>query len=392
MKSLGWRIFPLLVLTGVYLAASGCSKQSQEPAGGAAGPVQEADLQKYIESPHLALDGTQDEILQINLNKMRSLSFYAQARDAIFENPDRKSWLDGLRKHLGMDPFEKIDRLIIGLKEPLDLDDPFKTGVLIFVGDFSDPKGFMEGLRKFALERYFKSAPQPVESDYQKFKLFSIVGAELSGEKGGRQDYHGAFPSPKLLVLSRSLELVTSCLDVMKGTKPSITANPEWQDRLAGAAYTAVVWGMGKMPATVNERIKKEVETEPELQKLFYLYDSSEFNISFSYNGREYLLNGAFTCKEMYRSKGLRDNLEDAVRRRNYLPKLIARFAGEGSPRIPVWQKFIGGSTFSVNGAAATMELRKSKEEMEAFVKDAIHPPDVPKAPTGGTDSADPFK
>ncbi len=372
MKIQGVQFLTLAWVSSLAFAMS-CSKGDDQSGAAAAGGI---DVQKFTQSPHLVLDGKQDEIFQLNVDKVRRVSFYAKVRDAIFENPDRKAWLEALRKSLQMDPLDKVERVVAGMEEPLDLEDPLKNAVLVMVGDFGDPMEFMNGLRGFALERYFSSAPDVIksETDYPGVHLYSIMGAEIKDSPGKTQDYYAVFLGERVLLFSRTRTQVVRCLEVAAGKSPDMNANPKWQSRLAKAPFNALVWGMGKTPKVINEKIKEQVNTEPELKQLFFLHDTSEFNISLGFDGSDYTFKGAFSCEEAFRSKGVRDNLEE-MRRRGYIPKLIARFAGEGAPSIPVWESLFDNLTFSVGPDAALVDLNMPKSDMEQWIKDLLNPP-----------------
>ncbi len=382
-RGIAWGVVASCAL---WIGGACSNKHPIPPSENAASPVGN-DL--IAQSPHLAFGGSEDQIFFVNFQSIRRLSIYEKARDGILDNPDRKKWMGDLIKDLGMNPLEKIDKVAVGFREPLDLDDPLKNAVVLFVGQFENPPLLVDGFQKFLAQHYLTNPPPFVVSDHQGVSVYSLEHATMTTDAGKTADYHLAFPKSNILLLARNKDHLTQTLDVIAKRAPNLTTNANWQPRLGQIKLGSISWGAGLFSPAVNKFIQQHAEKEPELAGLRHLTKGKEFYFSLTFDLKEYLLSGGVVCDEIRNSRAMRDDL-DVARSKGIVKKIMTHYLGDNNPATPVWDKFLGGTLLSANAATLNVDLRKSKQEAEDFVRDAINPP----PPTAKTESgvAQPFK
>jgi len=332
------------------------------------------DPKVYEDSPYLALDGSQDQILMFNMELMRRISFFERLKDAVFSNEDRKTWLEDLEKHVGFNPVKEVDRMVIGLKEPFDREDWLKNAVIIMVGSYGNPETFAQGFVKFADGRYVNTPDPPFKNDYRDVPIYSMLKSTSVENPDETLEYHLAFPSNRIVIFSRQLSLITPIVDVIKGGQPNLQSKPDWQRRLEGARFSSIVMGLGVIPQEFQNWIKDKVQNDPEYKGLIFMGDAREFYFSFAYTGREYELAASVRCDDISRAQGLLSNV-DEFRKRGLDRKAIETWTEQDSSRSAIWKKLIDEVTISIRSESVVLDLHKPTAAMDQFVEDIISPP-----------------
>lgn len=391
MEKATGKFFTVLGLAAMAMAY-GCGG-SDSAVSGSSGSTTPNDPKIYEDSPYLALDGTQNQILMFNMDLTRRLSYFERLKDAVFSNEERKTWLEDLEKHVGFNPVKEVDRMVIGLKEPFDKEDWLKNAVIIMVGSYGNPESFAQGFVKFADGRYVNTPDPPFKNDYREVPIYSMLKSTSVENPDETLEYHLAFPSKRIVIFSRQLALITPVLDVIKGGQPNLQSKPDWQRRLAGARFSSVVMGMGEIPKTFQDWLKDKVQSDPEYKGLIFMGDAREFYFSYAYTGREYELSAALRCEDISRAQGLLSNVEE-FRKRGLDRKAIEAWTEQDGARAAIWKRLVDQITISIRSEAVVLDLSKSTSEMDEFVEELIHPPAAPApaavvAPPAATDNAD---
>lgn len=346
--------------------------------GGSAGPGAAPTVGLIETSPHLALDGTQSQIFFVEMTKVRGLTFYDKAKNAILEDAARKSWWQEFTDSLAMNPLDKIDKLIVASHGDYDMDDPMKRALVIAVGDFASPAALVGGFHKFMAGRYLADPPEFKEKSHNGVAVYSMIGAATVKDPKKSVDFNFAFPSPRLMVFGRVEGYVTKCLDVMQGKAPNILSNEKWKARLGEFEFSAALWGLGEIPPSVTKLIREHVEADPELKSLVHLDSAKEFRVRLLSESREYQAEVFLHVDQAFRANAIRDDLIKA-KDKGVLGRIVAHYAGEGSPAIATWEteifKKIG---VFAEGTKASVLLRIAKPDVDKFIEHLANPPEKP--------------
>lgn len=326
-----------------------------------------------LNSPFIALGPNQNQILSIDLGRLRKLSIYADSRNAILDDADRAQWFESLVKDLGLDPLEQIDRVIIGFQGRWTLDDPLARAVIVCTGRFDNPDAMTEGFLKFVGERYLINPPPFTKGQYAGFPTYTTSAPSYSDAEK-IIEYNFAFPSPNLMVFSRVAPPFKESLDILAGNAEGVSASEAWRPRFGQVDLTAVMWAVGSFPQALNQYLSDRVQSEPELAGLANLTAIRDFYTTLSV-GREYMFRAALICDAIDRATGLGADLRSA---REIVPRAVAALIGEDNPRVSVIEKLIDKVFISASVKTTSLMLRMDRRNVEEFVRSMIRPPPAP--------------
>jgi len=330
-------------------------------------------VEKVQITPHLAFSGAQGQVFSLNLQRLRTLSIYAPALEAILDNDDRAAWHGELAEDLGADPLVFIDRAALAFHEPFKLETPWTRCVVIAVGDFAEPERLLAGLHRFVGKRYLVNPPPFAKASHAGHEIH-VTRAPAYADPDRIIEMYFAFPTPRLMVFATGRDLIHETLEVIAGQRKGLAAPAPWQDRLRRLDPAAMAWGLGLIPTEVNRWLLDKARTEPELDGREALSLGQEFRASLTV-GREYLLRGTIQCPSIDGAGSMARDLEAA---RPILPRILAHFLGEESRAIPVWQGLLGRIVITSESNTVGLILRRTRREVEDFVREAISPPASP--------------
>lgn len=360
MKTTPWAKFCLFAVCVGALSSVSCTK-----------PVD--NVQSALNSPFIALGPNQNQILSIDLGRLRKLSIYSNSRNAILDDADRAQWFKSLVNDLGVDPMEQIDRVIIGFQGRWTLDDPLARAVIVCTGRFDNPDALTEGFLKFVGERYLINPPPFTKGQYAGFPTYTTSAPSYSDAEK-KIEYNFAFPSPNLMVFSRVTPPFNESLDILAGNVEGISTSGAWRPRFSQVDLTAIMWAVGSFPQALNQYLSDRVESEPELAGLANLTAVRDFYTTLSV-GREYIFRAALICDSIDRATGLGADLRSA---RAIVPRAVGALIGEDNLRVSVIRKLVDKVFISASVKTTSLMLRLDRRDVEDFVRSMIRPPPAP--------------
>lgn len=353
---------PGLLLAVIALSAMSCKgeKAASSPA-----------TQKYAESPQLALDGAQSQILMLDVAQLRRLPLYGSLKKELLKQDDEHQWND-LKAALGGEPLDLFERLLIcaydfvpGKPSPI---------LVIGVGAFEKPADMVAGYVGFMGKHYADNVGPVIPDDRNGVPMFQSSGGKMRGS-GEAAGFYFAFPGPNIMIFSTELKYVLQTLDVMSGAKPDLTSQPHWKTRLnTPNLLGSMIWAAGDFPAEYNKRINAEMNSAVELKGMHHLDNASAFAAKLRFSGREYLLESDFLCEQVRQTQAMRDELESA-RSKGKLAEAATRVFGLNPARTPTLDKMLKGAVFTALDSVVRATLRKDTTEGEAMIRDWLNPP-----------------
>lgn len=347
--------FLAALLCLVCCASMGCGKMSM--------------VEKVEQTPYLALSGSESLVLNVNLSRMRPLSIFTRTRDALLGKRDQSAEWNEMVAETGLNPIADIDRISIGLREPFDLEDPLANALLIFTGRFSNSRKFVDGFLRYAGERYLRDPPPFTRSSLYDIPTYSTQAASLR-DPAETIELNFAFPSPSLMIFTRSHQRLVDCLGVISGEFEGIQASEDWQDRLERIEMASILWAAGQFPGSINASVLDRVKTEPELKDLFNLGNTRAIYAGIEI-GNEYFFHADLECSGFESAEGLAKDLETA---RAFIPKLLAGIFSEGSPRIAPLESLLERLVITSHLETTSVILRVTKRDFDEFARDVTSP------------------
>lgn len=347
----------LLALGGcLWAAVLGCDRQTQ--------------VEVVAQSPHLAFDGAQTQIVSIDVDRIGSLTIQRRIREALLSDPARGQWWTELTAALGGDPLEIVDRLVLAFHGQIRLDDPLANALVVAVGRFDDPRSMFDRFARFVGDRHLVGVGPVKAGVHHGFDMFSIEG-ESFRSRGKNVEIHAAFPSHQVAILSRSRERVLASLEVMKGVRDGIASDSGWRARLTEVDLSAAIWACGDFPSSINEYLLHATRSQPELEGLAGLTNSRRM-VAALVVGREFSVNLSLRCESIDKAGALRAALDSA---RTIVPRLLTEALGEGNWRISIWRDFFDGFVAIQDIDSARLSRRMDLRAVEDFVRSVTTPP-----------------
>lgn len=378
--------FALLALAACLSGCGGDAAVTAIVSGTGGGP------ERFRQSPHLIFDGSQAQILSVDIRQLRGFPAWEKIYRQIRANAETSAWLDDVKTHLGVDPVTDVERVVVALHPPWNRDDVFHNAIFVFIGKFGAPDSVAEGMHKLASAHTLDDMSPFAASDRNGVAVYSSMAALSKKDPTKTMDMHLAFPLEGVMLVSRDLGSIGKALDVIGGRAPDLSASVAWKDQLARASLGSAVWAVGDFPKEVNDWIKEQSAVRPELDKLLFLNRSVSMNLSFKYDGRDYVFETNLKCAQLREAAGMAEDLKKA-RERGALPKLVEEYLGAGDPRIPIWVGLMDAVQFSSQTDSTILSLRRTRAEMDQFLDNLLSPPDPAAAEesAGSSGSSSPF-
>lgn len=318
----------LTLICILALALGSCSKNPD--------PIQDETIRMLRESPFLMLSGEANQIVGIDINRLRTLSIFPELKKSIVGRGARAEHWKEMANELGFDPLDKIDDFVLGSYRIVDLENPFAGCIVVFTGSWDSDEKLMDAVLTY-LGKEVLIEPPPFESKKYRgvVQIYETI-APSRRDPDREVGVYFSFPGPGLGVFTMTRDLLPECLDVTLLDRPGIRESEDWRRRMESTQLDGLAWAAGSFPRTVRSYLADKIESEPELQNLFALTNATEFYLNFQLD-RNYLMEGGFICKGPFDAELMSIHLDKA---RPILPRILEAWFSPESPRIGVWQDF----------------------------------------------------
>lgn len=343
----------LVLICALGLTLGSCRKNPD--------PIQDETIRMLKESPFLMLSNEANQIVGIDVNRLRTLSIFPDLKKAIVGTGARAEHWEEMAKELGFDPLDRIDDFVLGSYRIVDLENPFAGCIVVFTGSWESDEQLMDAFLTY-LGKEVLIDPPPFESKKYRgvLQIFETI-APSRREPDREVGVYFSFPGPGLGVFTMTRDLLPECLDVTILNRPGIRESEDWQRRLDTVQLDGLAWAAGSFPRTFRSYISDKIESEPELQNLKGLTNARQFYLNFQFD-RNYLMGGGFICDSPFEAEIMGIHLEKA---RPILPRILEAWFYPKSPRIVVWQDFFDRTLVTMSADRTKFSAVMDRAEVE---------------------------
>jgi hypothetical protein len=162
--------------------------------------------------------------------------------------------MDTLRQQVGFDPWQDMNRVILGVRGPTDPQHPGKSVIVLARGKFQNAPERLKKLADFLGEDLLAEPKVTQIAHASGIPKVQITG-KLQRNVKEVVELNFAFPSDTMMVFSLSSQQVNDTLDVISGQLDGIQKDQAWLEMLKRPNIGAAVWGTGTLSAATANKL-----------------------------------------------------------------------------------------------------------------------------------------